>query len=767
MSVFPNFSNVKPYVREELELRKDNIEYLSGLNSWVRITSAVKEEDSNETGLIIYSNPDYKLFSAAGDDPSIYGNEKLAGTIGKTWGGKAVEILEGQGYRPLPTVQDLTIDDGDDNFSRKAGFSVVCYTLEQMEAITQYLLEPGFTIFLEWGWNTEKALQGFLDEPSAEEIAKFQSFVRTAEKRRDTEGHYDNFLGYITGGGVSMDGDKWVVNVELSGFMELASFFGTNSMSQEDKKNPEVDDFGEEEQEGQRLGIQRFMRMFNELPKTLKTNKVRELYKPDNNQGFVTDAGYYINFDSEIREKINTESDIQSFNIYTEDVETSDGESISIPDGLQLVDNDRYILFGTLMELITAANPVQSYKLGGKDISFKIDSQYSVVSAFPNIYSTDASKLFIPNQWGLKFSYRDFRNQQKINDVLERGNLSFEDYIDNRVQLGGEGSVVKFPEYGNNNPIPEITLPDGTVFQKGGEKDGSRWGYLYKLYVNFDFAMDVLSTPNLILKDALYQILNGMSSAVNGIWDFQIVEVQSERDGEDTTVLKIVDLNFSPIERPDPEDERLVLNVIGSDSILLDSSFDLNLGSMTMNSIIGERNSTPANTETKRVPGLFGRGLTDGILGAIDDIRENVGTQGTDSEGNGEEDEVTEEDIIRLFTKKLTLVPRVEYRTKDDIDTDIPLFKLCYIAAYDNNAIFSLLKSGNDIVEVEDDVPSPLIDINFSFTVHGISGITRGDKFYVRGIPKKFEEGFFQVTKVTHNLSDMNWTTQVEGGFRI
>jgi hypothetical protein len=74
---FPNFSNVKGYIKGELDKRVDNPNYLSSLNVWVRVSSGVGE------GLILMSNPDYKLLSAAGDDASIYGNDKTAGVIGK------------------------------------------------------------------------------------------------------------------------------------------------------------------------------------------------------------------------------------------------------------------------------------------------------------------------------------------------------------------------------------------------------------------------------------------------------------------------------------------------------------------------------------------------------------------------------------------------------------------------------------------------------------------------------------------------------------
>jgi hypothetical protein len=56
--------------------------------------------------------------------------------------------------------------------------------------------------------------------------------------------------------------------------------------------------------------------------------------------------------------------------------------------------------------------------------------------------------------------------------------------------------------------------------------------------------------------------------------------------------------------------------------------------------------------------------------------------------------------------------------------------------------------------------------INFSFSIHGISGIKRGDRFKVDGIPEKYKGGFFQVLSVKHTIDGMVWKTEVTGGFR-
>ena len=76
-----------------------------------------------------------------------------------------------------------------------------------------------------------------------------------------------------------------------------------------------------------------------------------------------------------------------------------------------------------------------------------------------------------------------------------------------------------------------------------------------------------------------------------------------------------------------------------------------------------------------------------------------------------------------------------------------------------NDSIEPSAAKGSDV--------SILIPLNFNFTIHGVSGIKRGDRFKVKGIPEKYyKQGFFQVLGVTHEIQNMEWVTKVEGGYR-
>ena len=126
---------------------------------------------------------------------------------------------------------------------------------------------------------------------------------------------------------------------------------------------------------------------------------------------------------------------------------------------------------------------------------------------------------------------------------------------------------------------------------------------------------------------------------------------------------------------------------------------------------------------------------------------------------------------FKLFLDKVGVYPRVEY-TKDstfDATTDgFNLYDTVYIGALNDLTVFEHLKLGYEIIsDVADNTTGPIMPIEFTFTVHGISGMKRGDKFRILGLPAKYSTaGFFQVMSIKHSIDGMLWKTEVKGGFR-
>ena len=850
MSTFPNFSNFPDHITKKLNGRKGKTMDVSKLNCWIRLTSG-----TGPNGLVLVSNPNIKLFQAAGETGvGIYGTDTQSGVIGKTWKGATVTSTTGQGFKPSPVVTSLEIDEGAGNLSRKASFSITAFSKEQMESVSKYFLEPGFSIFIEWGWNTPKGVSGKLDELTAGTISKYQSFsdVNTLRKKADAE--YDNYLGFMTGGSVSLDGDKWTISVKASGYTELPAYL----MSSENLQNPtgSLDNGGNistlygvnaMELAGEsNVGIERWMRVFNELPQTRQTNQVKEL------ESKVGKQENFVNWEADVINAINDSFDGAFFGL-RDSRQTVDGDEVQFPSATKVVDeNNRYIRFGTLMDIFNEIG-AKGYKIGGENgklIKFEVDTNDTWVSAFKHIFSIDSSKMFIPNLNTPKLSLGNITDKTSIKDIINTKNP-----VDCRVSTV-DGKFIQFPETIKSKKATENLKREAYTF-----------GFLKNLYVHFDFAKSVLETENFFVKDALYQILNGMSSAVNGMWDFQIVEHQKgvvgSKDDPPYTQLQVVELNNISMESSNVDDV-YQFDLIGSNSIFIDASLDLDISGMKMNQIIGQRLGRTINESSNRIPSggqLFskqkdllelslqsttqstnqsgGSGtptppkperakskeeekqqkrIDDAEAGLAQALRYEPGDMKVTIEGYGtkqrqqhinyfngvknnatnrlrnatknaddaaaqakkEDKEDAKNDNLAVALGKLKLVPNVTITVNEKSWIDklketvkqafgaqnTPLYSECYVAAIEDKTLFTQLRHNFNVEEIKRNTVSPLMPINFSFTIHGISGMQRGDKFKVNGIPKQYSTGFFQVISVKHTISGMLWKTEITGGYR-
>jgi hypothetical protein len=741
MSSFPNFSNIPDYVKGNFNSRistgADTIS-LSKLNAWVRVSSGVG------SGCILYSNPNYGLFKAAGDSNvgALYGNSSQSGTIGFTWGGGAINVTGENVGKPSPTIDSLEVDEGAGNLSRKANITMTAYTIEQLDELSKYFLEPGFTIFIEFGWNRPEALSGFQSKLSANSVAKYQSFKETNTRRSQTKGYYDNFLGFITGGSVSISGDKWQLSIKCSGFSELPAYLIAAESSTEEKdtpKKPALKYFSGAIVTETDLGRKRFKMMYNELPSNKRTQEVANLI----NEAGMADIRNYINFDEAVRKKINDKTDgtwwSRNIGEGTTTVKT-DGTEAEVPAGTEIVGEEKFIKFSALMQIVGRIG-ARGYKIGNKEVKFKINSDKTIISAHPQIFSIDKSKLFIPNSTSPNFRLAQ-ANTEKTLDFTQGTPL------DNSV------NGIQFPK--TTNLSGEGTLDE---MAEGFSKTGGYWGYLNDLYVNFDFAKGILETKNFVIKDALYQILNGLSSAVNGLWDFQL----NEKENDGTTELQIVDLNFAPQTTTEPYSIRLV----GTNTFVQDAQFDMDIAGALMNQVIAKRTSgTVLNGSMPEIGnGLFGT-EKDQVLNAIERTPVTDDDMGSDDAGESEDGKTANEKNVELFLGRIGYYPKVDLVPTSDFGGDIE--GLTYVGAYDDSSMLSTLKMSGDTKQVGSGEVSGVLPIRATVTVHGVSGITRGNKLKIDGLPNKYSEnGFFQVVGVKHSISGTQWKTDIEAAFRL
>lgn len=789
MASFPHFSNIADYAKTELNTRKDN-PFISELNCWVRVVSAVSTPDAGGMdGLVLLSNPNAPLFSAANSKTSagIYGSVDKSGIVGTSWTGESVatgdDELKG---RPSPIVTSFEVDEGAGSInaiSRKATFTIRCFTPAQLNTITEYFLEPGFTVFLEWGWNNVKALKGFEPKLDVNKIAQYQSFEKVDDKRKLTNGNSDVFLGFITGGNIKSAGTMWDVDVRCSGFTELPSYFMVADHAQEFKEvNAEKPDTIKVAQyyapqtinQTKDLGIKRFMMAYNLLPSNKQTKEVADLL--NKSKPPIANIVNFINVDDSAGSSVNR---IRTEGQYNAQAAAASAlvSWVSSPSsaGAKTVGDEKFIRFGALMQILNATI-AKGYLVGEKNVVFQIVTENTVISAFPYIFSTDKTKLFIPNP------------TTPFPAASEAGGpngdtVTVEKFVDNTVN-GTDKTAITFPkDIEISKGVADgktIVYVDATRGMPGFDKAKGHWGYLDDLYVNMEFIKGILETENLLIKDALYQILNGMSSAAGGMWDFQIEAqpvpkgftpagiILEKPLGDGDMILQVVDLNFT---NNHTKDEIYTFELQGVNSIFIDASFNMDISGALMSSIVakrlgaGQNLSNPPHSSGK----LFAKGKVDKVLQKIDGIAKAGAKKSNNDEATipPPKTAADKEKLLKDIADRIAMYPHVEFTNATANAGDDP-FVNNYLGAYADLPTFKSFKlSSEEYMSTQSDQVTPLMGITFEFTIHGIAGFKRGDRFCVKGIPKMFEDnGFFQIRSIKHILTGMQWTTVVEGQYR-
>jgi hypothetical protein len=578
--MWPKLSNINDKIYNKITNR-NNYE-VSQLNCWVRIFSGAG------SGLIMVSNPNTKLFAAAGEG-GIYGyaggseNPAYSGTLGVDWSGKPVNPSAGRSLRPSPIVTSMEFEEGEDQISRSAKISITAFSLEQMEKIQQYFMEPGYSLFIEWGWNTIDGVGGLVKTTDSQGNVNAYGVPSSAAsgnlkqgninfKHTKTNGDYDSFLGFIVGGSVSNDGENFTVSVELKGTPELPTYLqnqntvmfqpteetvtkvdGSLSYPKADLTKP-----GASSDSKAAALDRRFKAMFNLLPATRQTKSVKDLKGSFQLSDF-------LNFDGLIEQNINSYLQAGFFKKISAWITGDSATAIEIEnfevEKEKLFSKNKYLRFGKAIEILNASG-FESYVVGDKKVSVSVNIKGTKIGAFPLIFSTKPESLVIPGK---------LPNFDKY--FLSTDDVNYSTVV--------------------NSPLDNSVM--GVSFTGGGSsgdfiESAGYWGYLENLYINMDMFSNKLTVKNKNFREILLDILNEMSSAVNSFWDFQIGE---DVDDNDNIVYTVYDRNWIGQKNATPKE----FYHNGENSRFLDSSLTIDIPGEMANQIINRRLGLATQTD--------------------------------------------------------------------------------------------------------------------------------------------------------------------------
>lgn len=639
MSTFPELSNIDPKIINNLQTGTKAGMRASQRVCWIRVFSGAKTGAAE--GLIISSNMNYGTFnpSTTNNAGFVYGNSVSGGTFGTTWAGGAL-LSAGGPLRPSPGITGLQIKEGKDQISRECTLSLECFSLEQMELMQRYFLEPGYSLCIEYGWNSNEGISQKMPNIGTAEIlaaaADRNLNGNNLHKRRvDSLGDYDTFLGFIVGGNVESDDDKWKISVKLRGAPGMPTFLqsqnktlqinSTTGTTIETPGEPVLYDISDTITTAAIDGDdvrrnRRFKNMFNQLPTTRQIQAVRDLLNKNRNGIGIVQWYDFINFDAAVNSAITTYS---APGWWARTVGGATSDTITVGKAKiekeKLFSTNKYIRFELAIDILNRNGEFSDYILAGKKLPITIDISNAKIGAFPNMFSTKASKLVIPGFMPDFSAY--FLNAgvitQKAGGVFEQK---------------GETETKEFPIVDNHIPtIGSFVQTEDTTIGPAHTEKGGYWGYLKNLYINFEVFRSKMEQKNKTIREVLLDMLNEMSSAVNSFWNFQVVE-QQDKNGN--IILSVVDENWIGKKKGGS----VQFYHSGPYSIFLDANIDIALPSEMTNQIISRRLALANNPDEPIV----------GVGGFFESATDLFLTSYTDSNGNPKkiltEDEKKKED---------------------------------------------------------------------------------------------------------------------------
>lgn len=628
MSGFPNLSNIEPSVSNAILKNKNKQLALSGRMPWFRAVSLVGSDGGGDGGgLIIDSTNASENFNTR------YGSSSKSGIVGKGSDNKTLIYAgvndefteESRGLRPSPTIETLNVQNGTEGLTRKVNFTIRCYTLSQAEVVAAHFSEPASYILIEWGWNTSESLSQIAGGGGAVttcDVVYYSNLAILKDKRAKSNGTYDAFLGVVTGGGIKYGQDesfdvevKLVSQGELPAYLssQKGSLLSIDAVTSGIKFTQGELDSAEDEEMGD-VGKFLFMQMYNELPLQKQIGPVKKLGVMYNEAGSSIDSTYtdsrglpwthpsnFLNMDEQVRvDLINSAKDVK--------LRSKDNETIKVPEDIPLISGERYIRFELAYKILSTidnSNKTLGVSTGcteyvlsnGNKIQVQqlssINITNTICRAHRHMFSTDKSKLFVPNT-----NLPDFQLTAALKSKpLDSGSIQPPNFetVNAHPMGNDDDSSTPFAFPATNDGVDADYSWDTTIITK--KPLAHEHGYLKDLYVNYDFFLEVIQRRGLLEHEALTELLNGMSSAVNMMWDFQIVE--AGRDGCGDIQLHVVDKTYlgltkEGIVRKDngiPDICSTVFQARGVNSVFLEADLNIDIPGAMANMVIAQKNS--------------------------------------------------------------------------------------------------------------------------------------------------------------------------------
>lgn len=704
---FPWYKSIDDYIVKELEARRDPIK-VSRLVPWISATSNLGKQ----------------FTISSGKYDSIFGG-----------GSPSYDTTSEMKYRPNPIITDFSVDFASRGTLRMATLKIKCFTPEQLTEMQKYFMEPGISIMVQWGWNYSIS-KGKSVGPVTADSGNVNKYNRNPDALYDIRstngGCYDNLVGIITGGESDISGEEFNISCKITTMGEILMNHpqeGVQVDNEGEKPSPYVipsliiDGF---EQAKDPLVNSAYF--FNQLPAEFRTSPVFDAI------GKLNPRGDFINFNESALDEAKFETTKGMFNNTFSGDMVWQGKQMSATDSESPITSKKYLSFYAFIQILNQMRV--KFETGeGAPADFTMDigtreAPKIFISSFPGIFSTD-ERVFIPNKKCYNF-------------------LNHEPYYVAANPAGKTGETI-------DTSVGGISFPrDGAQTYTSGKESvtiaGGTSGWIGDVFIDMEVAVQALRDVKRPIKDVLDGVLSVMSEAVDGLWGFQIIENGGK--------LVITDAN---LRNPSGGSSIVEFNMLGTKSFFLDCNFNLTISKEMSSKVYMEKATDGKANNPDELTGIFSN-QKDNILKKLtvvtDPPKPSPAIQADDSKDNAWKD----------LRRNVKIIMNPEFIDKDQIEEN-NVDAWGRAGMYLNKKLFADVRKKQTNMEGltgggEAYTGRPL-DVEFSFTVLGMSGFKVGHLYRIIGLPPQYNRrGAFQVEEITHKVDSKQWTTEVSGRFR-
>jgi len=687
--------------------------------------------------------------------------------LGRDRSGEPHTLDVGLGYpslkTPAPGVTSMNSETlGGKGVFRQLSFNIQCHDKYQLEYLTPYFLTPGITVLVEWGWDDmdQKGSDLLVDlDPENDKIPELiNSWDEWEYKRCRSCGKYDIFLGIVDKFGYTLESNNsFNCDISLKSVSEQIYAYETaqeqtyKQSKDSDKKQITKDFSSFLEYHIGNVEQQEFYINRGSTEETSVKNEKEKISK-------------YIPYRKEYVNNHISAFTRESFNRF--DLTLDDK---NIPK------DKKWISFGLFIDLINRWSSRTHKNKGGTNgirdaLVFDISS--SDICGHPNIKSISEDVL-IPNSATPCWAYEGDRISDMVNNVKGTGifrskNTKYLDEADAALDKLKESLVSaadgtkEIYDVENFNVArfdlakiltgrgardeTDITFPLYTPYY------GGYAGKLSSIFISDSMIKKAFANKQTVRK-MVQEILDKMSAAASGIWEFSIVD-------ESYSVMSIIDTNYPGTDKKnggiigvDKLIEKLyTFSSLDSNSVISGVDFKADLPAVVaLQTLFENPDSLTSNPDFFRSPVK----TRDGTRVAVEDIYSRFS-------GNNRDVEIGAKVNNGIYTNSSTDCLMLEVNPKSTTKGD---FTLRLTEPNEEIARSGMLRdtSPKNTTVYNRVVPG----ITIGFETLGISGIRFMDCFMIDSLPFPYDtEVIFQVKNVKHVLKGNDWKTVVEAALR-